>query len=191
MNAQAEIQPQGPHVCPHQFAFFLDNWIRRLIHPPRKLLGVYINPGDTVMDVGCGPGFFTIEMAHMVGPEGRVIAVDLQPRMLERVRRKADKHGVAGRVECHVCVPDRIAFTEPLDFILAYYMVHETPDPKGLFVEVAGLLNPGGKILVVEPKLHVSEQDFAQTVADGQAAGLTVAGHPAHRGGRSVLLTLP
>jgi len=191
MNTQAKTQPQGPHVCPQHLAFFLDNWMRRLIHPPRKLLGAYINPGDTVLDVGCGPGFFTIEMARMVGPQGRVIAADLQQGMLDRVRRKAEKHRVAERIEYHRCAADRVGFAGRVDFILAYYMLHETPDPRGFLNEAAGMLNPGGRILVVEPKMHVSAREFAETVAEGEGAGLTVAGHPANRGGRSVLLALP
>ncbi len=87
------------HVCPHQISFFLDNWIRRLIQPPGKIVGPYIQEGNTVIDMGCGPGYFTIDMAKIVGPEGRVIAVDIQAKMLERVRKKAQKHGLAERID--------------------------------------------------------------------------------------------
>ena len=78
-------------VCSHDHSFFLDNFIRRLIQNPRKIVGEYIHNGDTVVDLGCGPGYFSIDMAKMVGESGHVIAVDLQPEMLEKVKKKAKK----------------------------------------------------------------------------------------------------
>jgi ubiquinone/menaquinone biosynthesis C-methylase UbiE len=120
-------------VCPHQGAFLLDNWIRRILQPPGKLLQGFIDYGDTVVDLGCGPGFFTIPMARRVGPEGRVVAVDLQPPMLDHVRRKAARCGVADRITCHLARPAQIGLTLAADFILAWYMVHETPAPAAFF----------------------------------------------------------
>ena len=60
------------------------------------------------MDVGCGPGFFTIAMAKIVGNEGRVIAVDTEAYMLERVRRRAVPESLLSRIHLHQCQPDRI-----------------------------------------------------------------------------------
>ena len=65
-------------ICSWKIAFALDNPIRRLIHDPKKILGGYIEPGQTVLDIGCGPGTFSIAMAKMVGESGKVIAVDVQ-----------------------------------------------------------------------------------------------------------------
>ena len=93
----------GGRVCPYQMAFMLDNWIRRLFQNPVKLLADYIREGNTVVDLGCGPGFFTIDMAEMVGSTGQVIAVDLQPGMLDRVRKKAFRKRVADRIAIHQC----------------------------------------------------------------------------------------
>ena len=72
-----------------KIAFVLDNPIRRLIHDPQKILGGYIEPGQTVLDLGCGPGTFSIVMAKMVGESGKVIAVDVQEEMLQILRKKA------------------------------------------------------------------------------------------------------
>ena len=121
------------HVCPHQAGFILDNWFRRIIQSPKKIVGDYIKPGDRVIDMGCGPGFFTIDMAGMVGKEGKVIAVDLQEHMLQKVRKKAMRHGVMDRMEFHLCGSDSIGLNRRVDFILCYYMIHETPDPKSFF----------------------------------------------------------
>jgi ubiquinone/menaquinone biosynthesis C-methylase UbiE len=183
-------KPHNSHVCPHKFAFMLDNWIRRLIQNPNKILNGYINPGETVMDVGCGPGFFTIDMAKMVGPDGRVIAVDLQPEMLASTLKKAVRKGVDRQVIVHRCQADRIGFDGQVDFILAYYMVHETPDPPAFFKEAQALLKDGGRLLVVEPRIHVSEKAFKSMLDVAKKAGFKADDFPRKKGGYSVLLTV-
>ena len=190
MAQPAETQNISSHVCPHTISFFLDNWFRKLIQNPKKIVGPYIKPGDTFVDLGCGPGFFSIDMAGLVGPHGKIIAVDLQEKMMAHVKRKAAKHGMTGRMEFHQCAADRIGLDVKADFILAYYMVHETPSIANFFKEVAGLLKQGGQVLVVEPRLHVSKAMFAQTLKHGEKAGLTVKDFPKGKGGRSVLFRI-
>jgi 2-polyprenyl-3-methyl-5-hydroxy-6-metoxy-1,4-benzoquinol methylase len=87
-----------PHICPWWGGYFIDNPLRRLIHDLQTILGPYVKPGMTVLDVGCGMGFFSIGMARMVGDEGRVIAVDLQQKMLDVLWRRAQRAGVADRI---------------------------------------------------------------------------------------------
>jgi len=169
-------------------AFTLDNWVRRRFQGPRKLVEAYIRPGATVVDLGCGPGFFTIEMARLVGPEGRVIAVDLQPGMLNRVRKKAQRHGVAARITLHPCRADRIGLICEADFVLAFYMVHETPNPKRIFKEIHAMLKANGQLLVVEPRLHVRQAAFEAMVKDAQGAGMEPVAFPEGKGGYAVLL---
>ena len=175
-------------MCPHQMAFTLDNWIRRLFQNPVKLLAEYIEEGDVVVDMGCGPGFFSIDMAKMAGDGGRVIAVDLQAAMLNRVKKKAARHSVADRMTYHQCRTDGIGLSCAADFILAFYMVHETPDPRRFFAETKSMLKAGGKLLVVEPKMHVSQASFESMVADAALAGLQAVDFPTGKGGRAVLL---
>jgi ubiquinone/menaquinone biosynthesis C-methylase UbiE len=178
----------GGRVCPYQMAFMLDNWMRRLFQNPVKLLADYIREGNTVVDLGCGPGFFTIDMAEMVGSTGHVIAVDLQPGMLDRVRKKAFRKGVADRIAYHQCRADHIGLECTADFMLAFYMVHETPDPRRFFEETRSMLRAGGRLLVVEPKMHVSQASFESMVAGAARAGLEPVEHPTGKGGRAVLL---
>jgi ubiquinone/menaquinone biosynthesis C-methylase UbiE len=185
---QTETQNISPHVCPHTISFFLDNWIRKLLQNPKRIVGSYIKTGDTVVDIGCGPGFFSIEMAKLVGPQGKVIAVDLQEKMLRNVKRKAAKHGMTGRMEFHQCPQDTIGLDCMADFILAYYMIHETPRPLRFLEETRGMLKDGGQMLVVEPKMHVSKRMFAEMLQDAEHAGLKVVDFPKNKGGRSVLL---
>jgi ubiquinone/menaquinone biosynthesis C-methylase UbiE len=179
-----------PHVCPPQLAFLLDNWIRRLIQSPNKILREYVKESDTVVDVGCGPGFFSIEMARLVGENGKVLAVDLQEQMLEHVNRKARKYGLADRIETHLCGEQHIGLNRKADFILAFYMVHETQNPGAFFQEAKAMLKDGGRLLVVEPKMHVKQSEFERTVAAGSKTGLKPIGFPKNKGGRAVLFML-
>ena len=89
------------HICPWWLGRVLDNPIRRLIHRPEKILCGYIERGQTVLDIGCGSGTFTLAMAKMVGDSGKVIAADVQDEMLPMVRKKAAKEGMETRIITH------------------------------------------------------------------------------------------
>jgi len=176
------------HVCPWWFAYTFDNPLRRLLHPPGKVLGRWVRPGMTVLDVGCGIGHFTIGMARLVGPGGRVIAADLQQRALDAVLRRAVRAGLADRITTHRCAPDRVGVAGPVDFALAFWMAHETPSQQGFFAEMAGTLRPGGLLLVAEPRFHITERQFEETLESAVLAGLALGGRPQVRASRSVLL---
>lgn len=177
------------HVCPHQMAFTLDNWIRRLFQHPTPIVGPFLQPGDTAVDLGCGPGFFTMDMARLVGETGRVFAVDLQEKMLARLMQKARRHGLDGRVATHQCTAERIGLAAQADFVLACYVLHETPEPAAFLAEVRGFLKPGGRFLVMEPPFHVSRRRFAGFVKTAEKAGYTVTDRPGGRRGLRMLLT--
>ena len=147
-------------VCPWWMGYLIDNPLRRLIHNPEKILGPYVTPGMMVVDVGCGMGLFSIAMAKMVGDDGRVIAVDLQQKMLDAMTRRAGKAGVAHRIQAHRCEANDLSVDAKADFVLAFAMVHEVPDTKRLLSQVFACLKPSGKFLVAEPRLHVSASTF-------------------------------
>ena len=177
-------------VCSHKHAFALDNFIRKVFQNPKKIVGEYIKAGDTVIDLGCGPGFFTIDMAGMVGDTGHVIAVDLQKEMMEKVDKKAKAKGVHHIITRHRCPADGIDLDENsiADFILAFYMVHETPDQERFLEQVKQLLKPDGRFLLVEPLFHVSKKKFQRTENIAQKVGFTIINRPRKKGGRSLLL---
>jgi ubiquinone/menaquinone biosynthesis C-methylase UbiE len=179
-------------VCSHHHSFFLDNFMRRIFQNPGKIVGEYVKEGDCALDVGCGPGFFTIEMAKRVGEKGSVIAIDLQPEMLAKVERKSKKLNLSKRISLHRCPQEKIGLPKEVkaDFVLAYYMVHETLDPKKLLKEIRSLLKEKGKALIVEPKFHVSEKTFKRTEMDALEAGFKVIDRPAKKGGRSLVLSV-
>lgn len=188
MADRHSLENSGGHVCPHQISFMLDNWFRRLVQHPKKIAGDYVQKGATVIDVGCGPGYFSIDLAKMVGEDGRVFAVDIQESMLTKVKKKAAKHSVVQRMVFHRCRSNRIGLDQKADFILAYYLIHETPDPRACFSEMKAMLKTEGRLLVVEPKMHVNQVQFENTVQDALSAGLRVIDFPKGKGGRSVLL---
>jgi ubiquinone/menaquinone biosynthesis C-methylase UbiE len=167
---------------------FFDNLFRKIIQNPEKIVGPCIRPGMTVMDIGCGPGFFTLAMARMVGPEGKVIAIDMQQEMLDLVKQKSDRLGLSERIRFHRCVPDSLGINEKAWFILSFYMVHEVPDRDALFREVSGLLEPGGRYLIVEPFFHVSAEAFEDTLRHAEEAGLVTEKRPMVRLSRAAVL---
>ncbi|MBE0646437.1 MAG: methyltransferase domain-containing protein [Bacteroidales bacterium] len=82
------MKEKDPYICPVELSGSLDNRARRWLQNPSKILAPYINPGVKILDIGCGPGFFTLEMARLTGSGGAVVAADLQQEMLEKVRQK-------------------------------------------------------------------------------------------------------
>jgi ubiquinone/menaquinone biosynthesis C-methylase UbiE len=180
----------NPHVrvCPVERAGSLDSRIRRFLQNPRRILGPYVKEGMTVVDLGCGPGFFTIDLAEMVGESGRVIAADLQEGMLEKLRRKIQGAALGGRITLHRCEPNRIGVPPGVDLVLAFYVVHEFPDATPLFEEIRSILNPDGRMLIVEPPLHVSRRAFEAMLQKARDAGLVPVEPPRMRVNKIVIL---
>lgn len=175
-------------VCPYQKAWTLDNWIRRLLQNPYKIVGAYVKEDQTVLDLGCGPGFFSLAMAKMVGEKGKVISVDIQDEMLQILKNKSELKGLNSRIVLHKAQPEKLGISEMVDFALAFYMVHEVPDKKSFLSEVASHLKPEGRFLIVEPKFHVSKFDFDSTLEVARSAGLEQISEPKISFDRTVLL---
>jgi len=160
-------------VCPVEKAGSLDNRIRRWFQNPQKILRPYIEEGMTVLDIGCGPGFFTIDMARMVGKTGRVIASDLQEGMLQKVRDKIKGTEFEERIKLHKCEENKIGVSDHVDFVLLFYMVHEVRNKGRFFDEIGAILRPNGQVLIVEPPFHVSKSAFEETVRKTKDVGFT------------------
>jgi ubiquinone/menaquinone biosynthesis C-methylase UbiE len=176
------------HVCPWWLAYTFDNPLRRLFHNPITLLGDYVQAGMVVMDIGCGMGYFTLGLAELVGETGKVIAVDLQQEMLDIMLKRAAKKGLAHRIIPHRTEPGSINNSTPVDFILAFWMVHEVSDPVTFFAEVATILKPEAKLLYAEPSFHVPEKRYNEILAAGTRSGLTVIRNLSIRFSRAALL---
>lgn len=162
---------RSKHVCSVERAGNLDNIIRRWLQNPQKILRPYIEEGMTALDIGCGPGFFSVYMAQMVGQSGRVIAADLQEGMLQKIRDKIKGTELEERIRLHKCGENKIGVSEHVDFVLMFYMVHEVPEKKEFFNEIGTILKPNGKALIVEPPFHVSKSAFEKTVRKARDVG--------------------
>lgn len=158
-------------VCPVERAGSLDSRFRRWLQNPRKILSRYIKEGMTVLDLGCGPGFFSIDIARMVGKSGRVIASDLQEGMLQKIRDKIHGTELEERITLHQSPKGRIGVSENVDFVLAFYMIHEVPNQEEFFNEMRSIFKPDGRALIVEPPFHVSKNAFERTVRTALGAG--------------------
>ena len=183
------LNSSGTHrICNWWIAYTFDNPLRRLIHNPPKVLGSYVKAGMTVMDLGCGMGHFSIGMARLVGNTGRVIAVDLQQKMLDVMERRVRRAGLADRILPHRCQAEDIGIMEPVDFILAFWMVHETPDPAAFFKETAAILKPSAKLLYAEPAFHVPEKRYREILTAAGKSGLKISRNLSIRFSRAALL---
>jgi SAM-dependent methyltransferase len=168
-------------VCPWWLGYLLASPLRRLTCNPAKLLAPHVREGMTVIEPGPGMGFFTLELARLVGPSGRVVALDIQPRMLDRLKKRAAKAGLLERVDARLVAPGSMGLTDlagAVDFALVYAVLHELPSADAFFTEAADALRPGACLLLVEPAGHVKADKFQAELKAAAQAGLEVLDRP-------------
>lgn len=182
---------QGDHVMSWRQQWAINNPVRGWIHPPKKIFGRLVEPGMTVVDTGCGTGFFSLHLARMVGESGKVVAVDLQGEALARVKKKAEQAGLGRIVETWKCEADDIGKLPEADFGLSFYMAHETPDIDAYFARMAECIKQDGKLLLVEPWFHVPRKHFETELAAAGRAGFKMEAAPSIKGSHTALLKRP
>jgi len=175
-------------VCPWYMAYLFDNPLRPLIHNPVRILGEFVKPGMTVLDIGCGMGFFSLGMAKMVGPEGKVLSLDLQDQMLRVLKRRARRRGLSGIIDVRLMTGPGFPVDDPVDFALCFWMVHEVPDQAVFFRELGQVLKPGKNTLIAEPGMHIEKAALEKTVHIAGAQGFSVAHWPKIRMSHAVVL---
>ncbi len=137
-------------------------------------------------------GMFSLAMAKMVGVSGRVYSVDIQPKMLDALRKRAERAGVAARIQLIHANQDNIGIQEPVDFVLAFWMVHEVQDRRRFFDQVASVLKKKtGAFLFVEPKMHVSRSQYENSLNVAKNAGLEIRETPSIRISFAAVLRKP
>jgi 2-polyprenyl-3-methyl-5-hydroxy-6-metoxy-1,4-benzoquinol methylase len=166
------------HVCPSWLCFTFDNPLRKLIQDPYKILMPYIRTGCTVVDIGPGKGYFTIPMCKLVGKEGRVIAIDIQERMLSALQMRALKKGLASNLTTKLSRPNDFGVDVAADFVLAFWMVHEVPDHMRFFMNVKKIMKPQASLLIAEPVFHVTKKHFFNTLQTAQKIGFRIVDRP-------------
>ena len=147
---------------------------RWLGQDPVKILSPYVHEGMTVLEPGPGMGFFTLPLARMVGATGRVIAVDLQPKMIANLKRRAAKANLLERIDARITTADTMGLGDienTVDFTLAFAVVHEFPDAAKFFDETAHASKPGALMLLAEPSGHVKDKAFAAELTAAESTG--------------------
>lgn len=156
--------------CPTSWSWIVDNPLRRW-DVRHALERAGLRAGETVLELGPGPGAFTVAAAQRVGSEGRLIAVDIQPGMIAQVNARVKAAGVTN-VETHVAS----AFELPLpdasvDRAYLITVLPEIPDPVRALREVHRVLKPGGVVSMTEEFLDPDYPRRATTGAWAAAAG--------------------
>jgi ubiquinone/menaquinone biosynthesis C-methylase UbiE len=167
------------HGNPHDF----DHYLSKLDDPTRAewqkpdevVAALALRAGDVACDVGVGPGYFALRMARAVGPSGRVHAIDVDPRMIEILERRAREQGLAN-VRTMLASGDPVP-PEPCDVILAVNTFHHFHDGAGALRALSARLRPGGRIVNVDfhegelplgpgPDHKVSREEFLSFAAE-------------------------
>jgi ubiquinone/menaquinone biosynthesis C-methylase UbiE len=178
-------------VCPWWLGYFLLNPFRKRGQNPHAILSPYVREGMTVLEPGPGMGFFTPELAQLVGSSGSVVCVDVQPKMIDKLKQRLAKLGLNGRVDTRVASTDSMGLTDlhdTVEFILAFAVVHEVCDHSRFFAEVADASKPGARLLLAEPRGHVKDSTFDAELRAAAKAGFVVVDRPDIRRSHAALL---
>jgi ubiquinone/menaquinone biosynthesis C-methylase UbiE len=169
-------RPRDHHVCPWWVGYLIASPLRKLGENPESILAPLVEAGMTAVDVGSAMGFFSLPLARMVGPTGRVVCLDVQQRMLSSLERRARRKGLDSIIETRLCSQEDLALDDlqgEADLALAVHVVHETAYPRRFLDQIRDTLCPGGRLLLIEPNGHVSHEEFEATRRLCAEAGLT------------------
>ena len=181
----------GHRVCPWWLGYFLISPLRRLQLNPNKVLSPFVREGMTVLEPGPGMGFFTVPLARLVGSSGRVVALDVQPKMIKKLQRRLTNAGLEHRVDTRQVGANSMEINDlagKVDFTLAFATVHEMPSAGQFFSEAAAASRPGARLLLVEPAGHVSTEEFEAELRDAAQAGFKLLDRPHIRRSQAALL---
>ena len=146
---------------------------RRRLIPVELVLGVFdLGPGETAVDVGAGIGYFSFEAARLVGPGGRVLALDTSEEMLAELGRRIEASGMANITALRSREYEFPLATGTADLVILSTVLHEVDEPGRLLGEISRILRPGGRLGIVEwqPEKPASE-------GEGPAGGGHEQGH--------------
>ncbi len=181
-------------VCPWWLGYLLACPLRRWLQNPSTILSPYVHEGMTVLEPGPGMGFFTIDLARIVGPTGRVVTVDIQPKMVSNLKRRVANAGLLARIDARLAKPDSMGIADldgAVDFTLAFALVHEMPSAEIFFSEAAKASKPGAKLLLCEPAGHVKDKAFDDEIAAAEKAGFKVVARPTMKRSHAAVLQKP
>ena len=194
LQTPVEETPRDHHVCPWWVGYLIASPLRKLGENPKKILDPLVEPGMTAIDIGSAMGFFSLPLARMVGEHGRVVCLDVQERMLASLSRRARRAGLDHIIEPRLCTQVDLGLEYlggGADLALAIHVVHETAYPRRFLKQCVDALRPGGRLLVIEPSGHVSEEDFESTRRLGLDVGFAEVDSQILQKSRSMVLEKP
>ena len=161
-------------VCPWWMGYFLLSSLRKIYHNPEKILTNYIHQGMTVLDIGSGMGFFSIPMARMAGPQGKVICLDLQQKMLDKLVKRAKKFNVEQIIQARLTKENSLGIDDlkgTIGFALSFAVAHEVKDRAHYFAQIYTAMKQRSNLLLAEPCLRVSQEEFQEIVHNAEQGG--------------------
>ncbi len=158
---------KGTRACPYSWRWVLDNLPRRVVFQPlpSTVDSFRIDGAHTVLELGPGPGYFSVEVARRLGPEGRLVCVDIQPEMIGALRRRLPR---AGLTNASPMVGDALGLPladRSLDCAFLVTVLGEVPDRPKALAELHRVLKPGG-ILSITEALPDPDYQFPDVVRD-------------------------
>ena len=160
LTAGAQDRPQERHRVPAEFMSYLGaDWLERAERvdeeqPERVLDAMGLRPGDVVADVGCGSGYYARRMARRVQPGGAVYCEDIQPEMLDIMRRRAAEEGMTGIEAVLGTATDPKLPAGEVDWIIIADVYHEMSDPEPMLAGLRRALSPGGRVALLEYRVE-------------------------------------
>jgi ubiquinone/menaquinone biosynthesis C-methylase UbiE len=166
------VRQRYPFPIPHFMIHIIDNPFRRMIQPLHKKPGrLGIKLGMTVLEIGPGSGTYTLAAAKTVGPEGKIIAVDIEDRVVQHIQRRIDKTGVTN-IEVFQGDAQSLDFPpNSFDAVYAITVFGEIPDRGKALAEFQRVLVPGGTLALSEFLLDPDSQPSKRLRAECEDAG--------------------
>jgi len=180
----------GP--MPFKDAGHLLHPLRPWIHPVRSTVErFHLGPGDTVLELGPGPGYFSAEASRMVDPEGRLLCLDVQAPMVGALRQRLEEQGIAN---AHPMVGDAMHLPladDSLDAAFLVAVLGEIPDRPKALLELRRVLKPGGVLSIMEHLTdpHYQLEDAVRDIC--RASGFNVLDHSHQRLGFTMSFAAP
>jgi len=161
--------------------FLLYNPLRKFLENPNFLVKKFLRPGMNVADVGCGPGFYTIPTARAVGEEGKVYAVDFDPKALDYLRRRVEREGIRNVLTFVGSAADlNFLPSDYFDFVLSKDVLCCVTKHREAAEEMLRILKPGGRAYVSVMRGPKSDP---RTVKPGELLNLFPKDSVVERGG--------
>lgn len=155
MDALLRKRREDHSPFPHQATIMLDNPLRRMMMKPARIIdGLGLTGSERVLEIGPGPGFFSVEIARRLGPppsRGRLDLFDVQPEMLDKARRQLERSGfhdvgfTTGEASEGFPFPD-----DTFDVAFLAAVIGEVPDPQACLRSLHRVTKPGGRLAFLE-----------------------------------------